>query len=98
MIIVDDIKLSPQLGTHWALPVEALEFGRRSQQRFLESLGAVVTPGMSADDLLFRTNQGNIILDSGFGPVTDLTGLAAQPGARAGIVEHGLFIGFAPVG
>jgi ribose 5-phosphate isomerase A len=76
VIVVDESKLSPRLGTHWALPVEVLEFGWRSQARFLESLGALITPRVSADDL-FRTNQGNMILDSGFGPIADLTGLAA---------------------
>jgi ribose 5-phosphate isomerase A len=49
---------------------------------------------MSAGDL-FRTDQGNMILDSGFGPIADPFALTAQLSARAGIVEHGLFIGLA---
>ena len=44
VIVVDADKLSPRLGTHWPLPVEVLEFGWRSQARFLEGLGATVTP------------------------------------------------------
>jgi ribose 5-phosphate isomerase A len=94
VIVVDESKLSPRLGTHWALPVEVLEFGWRSQARFLESLGAVVTPRSHAGDL-FRTDQGNMILDSGFGPIADPAALASQLSARAGIVAHGLFIGLA---
>jgi ribose 5-phosphate isomerase A len=94
VIVVDESKLSPRLGTHWVLPVEVLEFGWRSQARFLESLGAVVTPRQSAGDL-FRTDQGNMILDCGFGPIADPAALATQLGARGGIVEHGLFIGLA---
>jgi ribose 5-phosphate isomerase A len=39
------------------------------------------------------TDSGNMILDCHFGPIADLRGLAAALGARAGIVEHGLFIG-----
>lgn len=39
------------------LPVEVLEFGWRSQARFLESLGATVTP-WPGEDGLFRTDQG----------------------------------------
>ena len=94
VIVVDAGKLSPQLGTHWPLPVEVLEFGWRSQARFLESLGAAVAP-RTGDGGFYRTDQGNIILDCRFGPITDPAGLAGELGARAGIVEHGLFIGIA---
>ena len=94
VIVVDASKLSPRLGTHWPLPVEVLEFGWRSQARFLESLGVAVTP-RKGDGGLYRTDQGNIILDSQFGPIADPASLAGELGARAGIVEHGLFIGIA---
>lgn len=94
VIVVDEGKLSPRLGTHWPLPVEVLEFGWRSQLRFLESLGAAVTPRMGEGGF-FRTDQGNIILDSRFGPIDDPSELAGQLEARAGIVGHGLFIGIA---
>ena len=43
IIIVDETKLSPVLGTHWPLPVEVIPFGWHSQRNFLESLGARVT-------------------------------------------------------
>jgi ribose 5-phosphate isomerase A len=94
VIVVDQSKLSPRIGTHWALPVEVMEFGWRSQARFLEALGAAIVPRM-IDGGLFRTDQGNIILDSRFGPIADPPALAVVLGARAGIVEHGLFIGIA---
>lgn len=42
-----------------------------------------------------RTDQGNIILDCRFGPITDPAGLAGTLDARAGLVGHGLFIGIA---
>jgi ribose 5-phosphate isomerase A len=92
VIVVDESKLSPRIGTHWALPVEVLEFGWQSQARFLEGLGAAVTPRQT-DGQLFRTDQGNMILDSRFGPIADAPALAVVLGARAGLVEHGLFIG-----
>ena len=94
VIVVDENKISPRLGTHWALPVEVMEFGWRSQARFLERLGAVVVPRESSGKL-FRTDQGNMILDCRFGPIPDTRELADRLGARAGIVEHGLFIGIA---
>jgi ribose 5-phosphate isomerase A len=39
------------------------------------------------------TDQDNYILDTGFAPLADPGPLAAQLDGRAGIVEHGLFIG-----
>jgi ribose 5-phosphate isomerase A len=95
VIIVDESKLSPALGTHWALPVEIIPFGWHSQRRFLESLGARVTVRQQRDGTPFRTNQGNLILDCAFGPIPRPQELAATLDARTGIVEHGLFLGLA---
>ncbi len=44
---------------------------------------------------LFRTDQGNIILDSRFGPIAAPEALASQLEGRAGIAAHGLFLGLA---
>jgi ribose 5-phosphate isomerase A len=95
IIIVDETKLSPVLGTHWPLPVEVIPFGWDSQKNFLESLGARVTMRQRSDGTPFRTDQGNLILDCDFGPIPHLSGLAAKLERRTGIVEHGLFIGLA---
>lgn len=95
IIIVDDSKLSPALGTHWALPVEVIPFGWRTQAAFLESLGAQVRLRLSDDGTPFKTDQGNLILDSAFGPLDDPAGLGARLDARTGIVAHGLFLGLA---
>jgi ribose 5-phosphate isomerase A len=43
----------------------------------------------------FVTDEGNWILDANFGPIDDPPRLAALLQERAGIVEHGLFIGLA---
>jgi ribose 5-phosphate isomerase A len=94
VIVVDESKLSPRLGTHWPLPVEVLPFGWRSQARFLEGLGAIVTPRAHGHDV-YRTDSGNMILDSRFGPIADLLALAHALEGRAGIIAHGLFIGIA---
>src|SRR6266850_7063622 len=95
IIIVDESKLSPALGTHWPLPVEVIPFGGHSQRRFLESLGARVTVRQQRDGTPFRTDQGNLILDCAFGPIQQPMELAAKLDARTGIVEHGLFLGLA---
>jgi ribose 5-phosphate isomerase A len=94
IIVVDAGKLSPRLGTRWKLPVEVLTFGWQSQARFLESIGATVMPRAS-DGGLYRTDEGNIILDSGFGAIADPASLAGILEGRAGLVGHGLFIGLA---
>ncbi len=95
IIIVDESKLSPQLGTHWPVPVEVLPYGWQSQARYLESLGAEVTLRQTDEGCEFCTDQGNIILDSRFGPSADLEDLARKLASRAGIMEHGLFLNLA---
>jgi ribose 5-phosphate isomerase A len=95
IIVVDESKLSPQLGTHWPVPVEVLPYGWQSQARYLKSLGAEVTLRQTKDGCEFCTDQGNVILDSRFGPISDLGGLARLLETRAGIIEHGLFLNLA---
>lgn len=95
IIIVDETKLSPQLGTNWAVPVEVIAFARKVEEKYLMSLGASVTARRLEDGNYFRTDQNNLILDAGFGPIADPAGLANLLGGRAGIVEHGLFLGLA---
>jgi ribose 5-phosphate isomerase A len=95
IIVVDETKLSPALGTHWPLPVEVIPFGWHSQRRFLESLGARISVRQQRDGTPFKTDQGNLILDCAFGPIRQPAELAARLDVRTGIVEHGLFIGLA---
>ncbi len=95
IIIVDESKLSPALGTHWAVPVEVTPFGWGSQAAFLQGLNAQVTLRQEQGGLPLKTDQGNLILDCRFGPLSDPAGLSARLKARTGIVEHGLFIGLA---
>ena len=94
VIVADDSKLVDQLGASWALPVEVIPFGWESQAAYLASLGASPTLRMDGDTP-FETDQGNLILDANFGRITDPAALDATLNARAGIVEHGLFIGMA---
>jgi ribose 5-phosphate isomerase A len=95
IIIVDESKLSPALGTNWAVPVEVIPFGWRTQAAYLESLGAQPRLRLGDDGASFKTDQGNFILDSVFGPISDPVSLGARLDARTGIVAHGLFLGLA---
>lgn len=94
VIVVDESKLVDQLGTTWAIPVEVIPFGWEAQAAYLESLGAKPKLRMNGD-AAFQTDQGNLILDADFGRIAEPAALARQLEARAGIVEHGLFIGMA---
>lgn len=94
IIIVDASKLSERLGTRWALPVEVVPFARAAEERFLASLGAAVALRIRNGSPVL-TDQGNLLLDARFGPIMDPARLAGQLSGRAGIVEHGLFVGLA---
>jgi len=93
IIIVDESKLVAKLGTRWALPIEVIPFACRTEEKFLTGLGGSVKLRENDDRTPYRTDQNNIILDTNFGPLNDPQGLAFQLNERAGIVEHGLFLG-----
>jgi len=95
IIVVDESKLSPALGTRRAVPVEVIPFGWQSQALCLESLGATVILRKDDNGIPFMTDQGNLILDCSFGPISNPESLAEALNARTGIVEHGLFLGLA---
>ncbi len=95
IIVVDESKMSPMLGTHSAVPIEVAPFGWQVHIPFLEKLGSEVKVRREIDGTLFKTDQGNIILDANFGPIKNPAQLAADLKGHAGIVEHGLFIGIA---
>lgn len=93
IIIVDESKLSPMLGIKWHVPVEVATFGWGAHIPFLEALGATSRLRLADGSVPYVTNHGNYILDCNFGPIDDPKLLAEQLNQRAGIVEHGLFIG-----
>jgi ribose 5-phosphate isomerase A len=58
-------------------------------------LGAQVTPRRNEEGSPFHTDQGNLILDCDFGAIASPEQLALRLKERAGIVEHGMFLGLA---
>jgi ribose 5-phosphate isomerase A len=95
IIIADDSKRSPVLGTHRPVPVEVVPFGWRSQFQFLETIGGHPHIRLKQDGSSFATDQGNMILDCHFGPINDPRTLASQLDQRAGIAAHGIFLDIA---
>lgn len=94
IIMVHESKLSDRLGTRFDLPVEALPFAWRHVATFVAELGGEARLRQLAGQPVL-SDQGNVLLDCKFGPIADVAALARALEGRAGIVEHGLFIGLA---
>lgn len=92
VVLVDESKRVDKLGTHTPLPVEVVQFGWKSQIRWLEALGC--TPALrGGEDRPFVTDNGNYIIDCTFpSGIDDPAVLATVLRARVGLVEHGLFL------
>jgi ribose 5-phosphate isomerase A len=97
VIVADQSKLSPILGTRSPLPVEVVPFGSRYQPEYLRGLlpQAKISFRMGPNASPVRTDQGNFILDCVTGPIEQPEELADRLQARAGVVAHGLFLGLA---
>ena len=97
VIVADDSKLSPVLGTRGWLTVEIVPFGSRYQAEYLKRLipQAQISFRLASDGSPVRTDQGNFILDCMTGPIDRPEELAARIQARAGVVAHGIFVGLA---
>ncbi|MBI3259677.1 MAG: ribose 5-phosphate isomerase A [Ignavibacteriae bacterium] len=93
--IADETKYSEYLGEKWAVPVEVMHFGWRATAGFIESLGAKVVVRQTSDGSNFHTDQNNLIMDCNFGVMKSPEAIADALKSRAGIVEHGLFVGIA---
>lgn len=93
VIVVDDAKLSNRIGSRWAVPVEVVSFGWRTQKQYLETLGAEVRLREDGTGNPYLTDSGHYILDCRFGPIEAPPALADRIKERTGVVEHGLFIG-----
>ena len=93
VIIVDESKLSKHLGAKWSVPIEVIQFAADVEEKFLESIGAKVARRKNADGKDYVTDENNFILDANFGEIKNPEELAVLLNQRAGIVEHGLFIG-----
>lgn len=95
IIIVDDSKVSPVIGTKSPVPVEVIPFGWTSQAVFLEKMGARVALRKKKDGEIFTTDEGNFIIDCRFGPIDRPHDTADLLSRRAGIVAHGIWLGIA---
>ena len=97
VVIADDRKRVQRLGTLSPLPVEVVDWGVRSHTDFLASFGAEVVL-RSYDGGPVRSDNGNLFLDCRFPDgIGDAPAIARALEGRAGVVDHGLFLGIASV-
>lgn len=96
IVVVDDSKLVPKLGTKAPVPVEVHPFGWKAAQVHLEALGATTELRMAQGNP-FHTDNGNHILDARFRAIRSPAKLAAAIEAIPGVVGHGLFLDMADV-
>ncbi|HXF41435.1 MAG TPA: ribose-5-phosphate isomerase RpiA [Blastocatellia bacterium] len=94
VILVDESKLVSKLGQSHLLPVEVLPFAWKMAQHALEKLGGTATLRMRNDQPLI-TDNGNYILDCGFGAIENARHMESEIKLLPAVIECGLFIGIA---
>ncbi|MFB6150218.1 MAG: ribose-5-phosphate isomerase RpiA [Haloarculaceae archaeon] len=80
----------------YPVPVEVLPDARSTVTRAVRDLGG--DPALRRADRKSGpvvTDNGNLVLDCDFGEMPDPADLASDLSALPGVVEHGLFVGFA---
>ena len=97
-VIVDGSKLVSRLGA-FPLPVEVVPFGlaatRGHMERAIARLGLAGSIRLRGGAEAFVTDGGHYILDCSFGAIPDAEQLGEALSRIPGVVEHGLFIGYA---
>jgi ribose 5-phosphate isomerase A len=93
VLVADESKLVGRLG-RGPVPVEILPFLWEATSRSIESLGGRPELRLAAGEP-YRTDNGNLVLDTSFGIVDAGLGLALR--GIPGVIEHGLFFGLARV-
>lgn len=92
VVIVDESKVVPRLGTRMSLPVEVVRFAHVATARRLERLAGPAVLRPAADGAPFITDNGNVIYDvQSRGPIADPAALERDLDAIVGVVECGLF-------
>ena len=96
ILIADDSKMTDVLGNGKVVPIEIHPFGVTPTLKSVEKLGAKVSLRQSSGKLgPLVTDNGNYIIDADFGPIADLWWLNRELHAIPGIIETGMFLGYA---
>jgi ribose 5-phosphate isomerase A len=95
VVVGDETKLVERLGSLVAVPVEIAQFGWQSTARSLEKIGGSPSLRLGADKKPFITDGGNYVMDCALGPMAKSKEVAEHLDHVVGVVEHGLFLGYA---
>lgn len=93
IVIAENKKMVDILGA-FKLPVEVVPFAADALLPRMEALGCNPEIRMKGDQK-FVTDEGNLIIDCAFESIEDPEDLALAISTIPGVVEHGLFIGYA---
>lgn len=101
VVIADESKLVETLGAY-PLPIEVNKFGLASTHNAITAVATKL--GLSGEIALrgaevspFETDGGHLILDASFSHIPDASALSKELLEIPGVVEHGLFLGYAKV-
>ncbi len=100
IVIADATKRVEHLGA-FPLPIEVVPFGKETTRRAIAKLAkelggsGEVDIRRAEDECPVVTDSGHIIVDAHFGRIDDPQKVADALNRIPGVVEHGLFIGFA---
>ncbi len=96
VVVVDEAKMVPRLGSRGPLPVEIVPFGAQAHVRWLNTLGCRAELWREGDGSPVVTDNGNYLARCWFSDgIADPYDLARTLADRPGIVEHGLFLDMA---
>ena len=102
MVVIADAGKEVKALGRFPLPIEINAFGseltRRRIHHHIASLGLANAPSawrMATGESLLHTDGGHLILDLSCGLIANPAALAAALDDIPGVVEHGLFIGYA---
>jgi ribose 5-phosphate isomerase A len=95
IVIVDNSKLVPFLGSKSPLPIEVAAFSHEIHIEHFRKLGAEPVLRKKADGSIFETDNGNYIYDCRFARIDEPSVLQTAIRAWAGVVDTGLFINIA---
>lgn len=94
VIVVDDSKLVPRLGSRFPLPVEVVPFSHGRIRSYMEELGC--RADLRGGNGPFITDNGNLIYDLRFDKgISDPHALQSKLKEIPGVVETGLFLNMA---
>ena len=92
IVIADDSKLVPALGSTFDIPIEVARFGSRITVEALTQFG---TPVVRGGDDPFVTDNGNLVVDLAVEPIRDAGELDGRLRDIPGVMATGLFVGLA---